>query len=123
MIKTLLLAVLATLALTGCPKQKSTKKGGPDPSANNAVSAGARAKIRSTLAGIKKACQQFNAEKGKWPADMQELVDSKIWRDEKRKDPWGNDFVIEVEGNKVTVLTYGADGEEGGTGADADFSN
>jgi hypothetical protein len=120
MTKQLILALLVALALTGCPQRETPA--GIDASADNAVSAGARAKIKTTMEGIKKACQQFNAQEGTWPADMQALVDSGIWADGDRADPWGNDYVIRVEGNRITVLTYGADGEEGGEGRDTDFS-
>ena len=123
MTKHLLLAAIAVLALTGCPEKTETSKGTIDTSANNVVSAGARAKIKAELKGVKKACQSFNAVKGTWPADMQELVDANQWKESDRADPWGNDFVIVVEENSVTVHTFGMDGEEGGEGRDTDYSS
>ncbi|MFO0981920.1 MAG: S46 family peptidase [Planctomycetota bacterium] len=37
-------------------------------------------------------------------------------------DPWGNAFVLQLDGRKVTVLSYGADGKPGGTGSAADVT-
>jgi general secretion pathway protein G len=42
------------------------------------------------------------------------------------KDPWGNPFIYVVPGRKgepYEIVTYGADGEEGGTGEAADISS
>lgn len=39
-------------------------------------------------------------------------------------DPWGNDFKYRVggpDGRKYEIISYGADGKEGGTGPDADI--
>jgi general secretion pathway protein G len=38
------------------------------------------------------------------------------------KDSWDNDFIYESDGKKFNIISYGADGEEGGEGADADLS-
>ena len=40
------------------------------------------------------------------------------------KDAWGNDFVYELDppsGKPFVIISYGADGEEGGEGDDADL--
>ena len=42
------------------------------------------------------------------------------------KDPWGNEYVYLCPGNEdrpFEVISYGADGEEGGEGEDADISS
>ena len=39
------------------------------------------------------------------------------------KDPWGEDYIYEVDGDKTTILSYGADLQEGGEGTAADISN
>ena len=42
------------------------------------------------------------------------------------KDGWGNDFAYTspgAAGHKVEIISYGADGAEGGTGSDADLAN
>ena len=43
-----------------------------------------------------------------------------------RKDPWGNDYRYAVpsqHGKPFDVFSYGADGQEGGEGNDADVGN
>jgi general secretion pathway protein G len=43
-----------------------------------------------------------------------------------KKDPWGNDYryaVPSAHGLQYDVFTYGADGQEGGEGNDADVGN
>lgn len=37
-------------------------------------------------------------------------------------DPWNNEFVYDADGRDFTLLSYGADGERGGEGDDADIS-
>ena len=42
------------------------------------------------------------------------------------KDGWGNDFIYYspgVAGHKIEIISYGADGEEGGDEMDADLTN
>lgn len=117
-------ALALAAALTGCPPAgggAATPKG-VDTSANNALGAGARAKIRTTMQGIKKAATTYNAEKGDWPASMDDLVAAGIWQEGQRADPWGNDYLIEGEGGRVRISTLGADGEVGGEGRDTDFT-
>lgn len=119
-----LVAFALTSALTGCPPSGggAAAPKGVDTSANNALGAGARAQIQTTLQGIQKACTTYNAKKGDWPASMDDLVAEGIWQDGKRADPWGNDYLIEVVDGRVKVSTLGADGAEGGEGRDTDFS-
>ncbi len=39
------------------------------------------------------------------------------------KDPWGRDYIYTVMDDEVSIITYGADGQVGGTGLNADISN
>ena len=39
------------------------------------------------------------------------------------KDPWQRDYLYESDGQSVLIYTLGADGIEGGEGANADISN
>lgn len=40
------------------------------------------------------------------------------------KDPWDNEFIYtSQDGRSYTIMSYGADGVEGGEGADADISS
>jgi general secretion pathway protein G len=38
-------------------------------------------------------------------------------------DPWDNEFLYESDGKSFTIISYGADGAEGGEGFDADISS
>jgi len=37
------------------------------------------------------------------------------------KDPWNNDYTYQFDGNTIVIKSYGADGEEGGDGINADI--
>lgn len=39
------------------------------------------------------------------------------------KDPWGQDFIYDSQGNTFTIISLGADKKEGGTGDGADISS
>jgi len=39
------------------------------------------------------------------------------------KDGFGNDYMYESDGRKYEIISYGADGKEGGEGNDADISS
>ena len=42
------------------------------------------------------------------------------------KDPWGNNFIYKSPGEKslpFSIMTYGADGKQGGEGANADINS
>lgn len=38
-------------------------------------------------------------------------------------DPWDNEFEYQSDGKKFTIISYGADGQQGGEGNDADLSS
>ena len=38
-------------------------------------------------------------------------------------DPWGNPYVYRNSNGRITITSYGPDGEEGGEGVNADISN
>jgi hypothetical protein len=125
--KNLLLALIAALTLTGCPPRESGSgnagSGVVDPSADTAVSAGARAKIRTTLVELEKAAKAHDATEGQPPADLDALIAGGHWHDKDRKDPWGNDWVLVVSGNDVTAWCYGKDAAPGGEGINEDYKS
>lgn len=47
---------------------------------------------------------QYHAARGEWPADWHALKRS-------GKDPWGNDYGFEPDGDGVVVYSAGPDGE------------
>lgn len=38
-------------------------------------------------------------------------------------DPWGNPYVYRNNNGRISIVSYGPDGEEGGEGVNADISN
>ena len=85
-----------------------------------------RQRARSDLATYSGAVDSFFLAKGSYPDNrdglgvlMPEFV--KVIQ----KDPWGNpyQYVQPGNGHPYDIICYGADGREGGTGADADLTN
>lgn len=37
------------------------------------------------------------------------------------QDPWDSDYILESDGKDYNIISYGADGQEGGEGKDADI--
>ena len=89
-----------------------------------------------------KALKLYKLNNGSYPTTeqgLQALVEAptvgtlaKKWREggylEKGrvpKDPWGNDYVYLSPGSQgdYDIISYGADGEQGGDGKDKDISN
>lgn len=61
----------------------------------------------------------FKIKKKKLPDSLSDL-----YKDEPvPRDPWGNEYVFRSGGGKngYDIISYGADGHEGGTGKDADI--
>lgn len=58
--------------------------------------------------------------------DLQLLVDANLLRSRDLIDPWGNPYMIRVPGTEnpdFDIVSYGANGEPGGEGYDADIVN
>lgn len=82
------------------------------------------------------AVQGYKADNKKYPdaddTELRSLVenveDLETWRPciqgSIPKDPWGNPYIYRVdEDGSIEILSYGADGEEGGEGEAADISS
>lgn len=70
------------------------------------------------IARINEKVQIYKVKKRKLPDDL-----SDVYRgEEPPMDPWGNQFVYRKGGGSdgYDIISYGADGREGGTGTDAD---
>jgi hypothetical protein len=98
--KTLLPALLLLAACDAAPT--GATKGRPPPVVEDTQVFRAQLEMRQLAAEI----AQHHALRGEWPAD---------WRALKRsgKDPWGGDYEFEIDGETVTVLSAGPDGEPG----------
>jgi general secretion pathway protein G len=105
-----LLAGLVTFATTGIMERAKRKKAFGDV---------------STLAG---AVDQYYLANGKLPDNREGLqVLAPSFIKVLPKDPWGNPYVYVQPGKSGSgtydIISYGADGREGGTGADADITS
>jgi len=93
---------------------------------------------KATLETLHEAVLLFKMDTGRYPTEeegLQALVEQPAdvdnWQPggylkstEVPKDAWGNDFVYMLEpesGKPFVIISYGADGQEGGEGYDADL--
>jgi general secretion pathway protein G len=100
-----------------------------------------KARVTSTKANLKvlhSAVIQFKLDTGRYPteeAGLQELIEQPTdvtgWNaggylqsTSLPKDAWGNEFIYQLSpesGKAFVIISYGADGEEGGEGLNADL--
>lgn len=93
-----------------------------------------QATAKQEIATIVKALETFNSRASRYPTNEEGLAillkpseffsDSLLTGDIKNlKDPWGHPYMYNSPGAKgpYDVISYGADGREGGEGADADI--
>jgi general secretion pathway protein G len=74
---------------------------------------------------IEGALKLYYSRKGNYPdtgSGLKALVDAQAL-DKIPQDPWNHDYVYMNEGGKPVITSYGADGQPGGEGSDADISN
>ena len=85
----------------------------------------------SNISTLETALDTYRLDVGDYPDSLEGLMvnDSgrAAWngpylRREVPKDPWGNDYVYQLNGSEFTLYSYGADGQRGGEGDDADIS-
>ena len=85
-----------------------------------------RQKARSDIATYSGAVDAFYLDKGRFPTNQEGL---KILVPEFVKllqnDPWGKPYLFVQPGKsgKYDIMSYGADGREGGSGQDQDITN
>lgn len=100
---------------------------------------GARAETaRTQIKNIESALQLYKLDNFRYPTTdqgIEALVNKPTSSPEPRnwkqggylkqlpKDPWGNPFLYFYDSGEYEVLSYGADGEEGGEGDNADISS
>lgn len=84
----------------------------------------------SQISTIESALDTHRLDVGDYPDELAGLMRNESgrasWngpylRREVPKDPWGNDFIYEVDGRDFTLISYGADGQQGGSDDDADI--
>jgi len=102
-----------------------------------------QARVTTTKANLKSlhaAVNQFKMDTGRYPSEelgllelIEQPTDVDNWEPggylettEIPKDGWGNEFIYQLfpeGGGPFAIISYGADGEEGGEGYDADLSS
>jgi general secretion pathway protein G len=85
-----------------------------------------RQRARSDIATLSGAVDNYYLAKGGYPGNdvgLKALVPEFI--KVLQKDPWGNPYLYVHPGKSgpYDIISYGADGREGGDGADADITN
>lgn len=82
------------------------------------------------ISALETALDAHFIDVGEYPDSLNGLVenetDSASWngpylRREVPMDPWGNEYVYESRGREFTLISYGPDGEQGGSDDDADI--
>lgn len=94
------------------------------------------AKAQTEIKNIEQAVNDYKLELGKYPSSLQCLVTNadgeEKWNGPYLKpkvpqDPWQHDYIYICPGEHNTkefdLCTYGADGQAGGTGENADITN
>lgn len=95
--------------------------------AEHRLEQGHEARVQRTAADMKaigEAIELFRADVGRDPERLSDLwerpADPRRWgpapylREYPPKDPWGNEYVLEVQPDQLRLVSYGADGAPGG---------
>ena len=65
---------------------------------------------------------KYKVDKKALPEKIEDALDEET--KELAKDPWGNDYVVQaLEEDRYRIVTYGADGAEGGEGVNGDINS
>jgi general secretion pathway protein G len=84
----------------------------------------------SQISTLEAALDTYRLDVGEYPDSLDGLMrndsDRASWngpylRRDVPKDPWGNEYVYDVNGRDFTLISFGADGSRGGEDNDADI--
>jgi len=101
------------------------------PNLFNQADSARRDAVLSQISSLGSALDAYRLDIGQYPDSMEGLVRDNsgrsTWngpylRGELPVDPWGNEYQYESNGREYTLMSYGADGREGGEDNDADIS-
>ena len=97
-----------------------------------------RTKAAADVRAIQQALNLYKLDNGRYPTTEQGLHslvtkpqvgivparwNSEGYIEKVQLDPWGNDYLYLSNGDRYTLKSLGADGEEGGEGKDADLDS
>ncbi|PHS36749.1 MAG: type II secretion system protein GspG [Robiginitomaculum sp.] len=92
-------------------------------------------KARIDISRLSQALEYYNLDTNSFPENLEELLNGQSSSDERARpegyiqalpdDPWGNPYLYAYPGEngRFDIWSYGADGEEGGEGNDADITS
>ena len=84
----------------------------------------------SQISSLETALDSYRLDMNQYPDSLSDLMENETgsasWngpylRREVPRDPWGNEYVYQSDGRSFTLLSYGADGAQGGEDDDADI--
>lgn len=85
---------------------------------------------RSQMSSLGSALDAYRLDLGQYPDELDGLVENDSNRDawngpylrgDVPLDPWGNEYQYESSGRNYSLMSYGADGSDGGEDTDADI--
>lgn len=83
----------------------------------------------SQISTLEAALDTYRLDVGSYPDSLDGLMTNDSGRDswngpylrrDVPQDPWGNDYIYDGNNREFTLISYGADGEQGGEEEDAD---
>jgi len=90
-----------------------------------ALDEGRRTAAKTQIQALSAALQRFNIENGRFPTEEEGLDSLRPYlTKEVPLDPWNNPYVYRYPGEhgpEPDLISYGADGQEGGEGPNADI--
>ncbi|HOK08423.1 MAG TPA: type II secretion system protein GspG [Candidatus Hydrogenedens sp.] len=82
-----------------------------------------QAKAKAEISNLKTAVQMYRIKNKRLPNTLDEAAQF-LDPPKVPLDPWGNPYIYQKEGNSsFKIMSYGADGSAGGSGANADISS
>ena len=86
-----------------------------------------RGKAQAQIRNFKTAVVTYKLAFKTFPDNLDQLINNpkRSYLDAKEipMDPWGNPYAYTVDGSNIRIVSYGADGVEGGDGNDADIDS
>ncbi len=82
-----------------------------------------RMKVKADVSTFDKAIKLYKSDTGKWPQQLEDLSEEIDDMSKAVIDPWGNHYVYQYTGSgdpPYRLGSYGADGQPGGEGDNAD---
>lgn len=100
------------------------------PNLFNQADSARRDAVLSQISSLGSALDAYRLDMGQYPDELEALMrndsgraswNGPYLRGDVPSDPWGNPYIYESDGRTFSIMSYGADGREGGEGNDADI--